>query len=220
MNKQHNISAQGIKELEKMANEGAIRASTSLSKLILKDVKIRELAVRSLPLDKITKIIGKPEMEIISVAMEVHGDVKGDAVLVYPQQSAINLADFLSKRELGSTTELDELDISAIKESGNIIFGAFLSAISDYLSINMVESVPQLVTGMLKSSIEKVVKKFSEKDKSNTVAFEIDFIMGTDTSEFKDDTIKVYFILLLDVESTEKLLTSLKKISGGKSMTT
>jgi len=210
------LTREGIEALEKMANEGAKNASSSLSKLIDEEVEVKTLAVRTLPIEKVSSIISSPEVLTTTIVMEIKGDVDGSIMLVYPQQSAINVADLLAKRELGSITELDELDESSLKESGNIISGAFLSAISNYLTINMIETVPNLITNKIKDTIDLVLAGFAEKEASKAVAFEIDFAMGT-TKE-KDQKIKAYFVLLLDVVSATKVLESLKKISGGQLM--
>jgi len=218
MNTKYQLTKEGIGALEKMAQEGAANASKSLSKLIDQEVEIQALSVRALPVEKISEIIGSPEEIVATIIMEVRGEVDGNIMLIYPQQSAINVADLLAKRELGTTTQLNELDKSALKESGNIISGAFLSAISNYLSINMVESIPDIATDMLKATIDFVLARFAEKEISEAVAFEIDFEMGNLTA-VSSEKIKAYFVLLLDVNSATDVLESLKKISGGEKMT-
>jgi chemotaxis protein CheC len=217
MDTKYQLTKEGIEALEKMAQKGAENASTALSQLINQGVEMRALAVRALPVEKIPEIIGSPEDMVTTVIMEVRGEVNGNMMLVYSQQSAINVADFLAKRELGVTTQLDELDKSALKESGNIISGSFLSAISNYLSINMVESIPDIATDMLKATVDFVLTRFAKTKASEAVAFEIDFEMGT-TVTVTTKKIKAYFVLLLDVESAAKVIASLKTISGGQTM--
>jgi chemotaxis protein CheC len=217
MDTKYQLTKEGIEELEKMAKKGAENASVSLSKLIDQKVEMKTLAVRTLPVERITEIIGSPEDMATTVIMEVRGEANGNIMLVYPQQSAINVADFLAKRALGTTTSLSELDKSALKESGNIISGAFLSALSNYLTINMIETIPDIATDMLKATIDFVLTRFAKEEASEAVAFEIDFEMGTEESVVNN--IRAYFVLLLDVKSAEKVLESLKKISGGEKMT-
>jgi chemotaxis protein CheC len=212
------LTKEGIEALRKMAQDGANNASASLSKLVDREVVVNTLEVRAMEVEKISEIIGSPEEMTTTVTMEVRGQVNGNIMLVYPQQSAINVADFLSKRELGTTAQLDKLDKSALKESGNIISGAFLSAISNYLSINMIESIPDVATGMLKATIDSVLSRFVLRESSEAVAFEIDFEMGT-AEALSINKIKAYFVLLLDVDSTDRVLQSLKGISGGEAMT-
>lgn len=217
MNGKTEFTKEGIIQFEKMAHEGAKKASESLSKLIDKKIEVMTLAVRTLPVEKITEIVGAPEDMVTTIIMEITGDVEGSLALIYPQKSALNVANILAKREPGSTFQLDELDKSALKESGNIIAGSFLAAISDYLTINMVESIPDLATDMVKSTIDFMLAKFIKKGNTESVAFEIDFGMNTDVQG--EEKVKAYFILLLDTASAEKVLISLKKISGGQQMT-
>ncbi|MBU4347359.1 MAG: chemotaxis protein CheC [Elusimicrobia bacterium] len=217
METKNQLTKEGIAAFEKMAHEGAKKASVSLSKLINQETEVMALAVRTLPVEKIPEIVGSPEDMVTTVIMEIKGDVNGSLALVYPQKSALNIADLLAKREIGSTAQLAELDKSALKESGNIIAGSFLAAISDYLTINMVESIPDIATNMLKATIDFMLAGFIKKGVSDTVAFEIDFGMGTTTTT-ATEKIKAYFVLLLDTESAAKVLGSLKKISGGRDM--
>jgi chemotaxis protein CheC len=217
MNTKYQLTKEGIEALEKMAKSGAMSASASLSKLIDQEVEMKALAVRALSLEKIPEILGSPEDVATTVIMEVRGEVNGNMMLVYPRQSAINVADLLAKRQSGSTSHISELDKSALKESGNIISGAFLSALSNYLTINMVESIPDIATDMLKATVDFVLTRFANNETSKAVAFEIDFEMGT-AAVAPAQRIKAYFVLLLDVESAAKVLESLKKISGGQAM--
>jgi len=144
-------------------------------------------------------------------------------MLIYPKQSAINVADFLSKRVTGKTTSLSELDESALKESANIISGSFLTAISNYLSVNMIESPPELLNGPLKEVVTKIVARFGEKELAESIAMEINFSMSSGEGKAVEIAPELktsgYFILLLDVVSASKVMNSLKGISGGQTMT-
>lgn len=216
---------EGIKALEKMATEGAKGASESLSKLINQSVQVKTLHVRATPIERVSEFIAEPEALVTTVTMELSGDVYGQIMLIYPKQSAINIADFLAKRPLGKTLELDELDKSALKESGNIIAGSFLAAISDYLDINMIESIPDLANDMLGAIVESVVARFMGKQIAESVAMEINFGLATGAAEAAAEKIapeiatQGYFIILLDIESAAKVMSSLKGISGGEKMT-
>jgi chemotaxis protein CheC len=218
MKTKYQLTKEGLGALEKMAQEGADNSSNALSRIVNQAVSVETIAVRAIPVEKIPEIIGSPEEMVTTVIMEVRGEVNGNIMLVYPKQSAINVADLLAKRDLGTTTQLAELDKSALKESGNIIAGSFLSAISNYLQINMIETIPDIASDMLKATMDFVLVRFAKNEKSEAVAFEIDFEMSTAAAAA--DKVKAYFVLLLDVESAAKVLESLRKISGGQEMTT
>jgi chemotaxis protein CheY-P-specific phosphatase CheC len=223
MNQNH-FTSEGIKALEKMANEGAKAASISLSKLIGQEVYIQTLHVRSVPIDEVSKFIAKPDADVVNIAMELYGDVYGYIMLIYEKQSAKNVADFLAKRPLGQSGDFDDLDKSALMESGNIIAGSFLTEISNYLSVNMMESPPDFQEGKLKITVDNIVNKFKGREIAESVAMEINYKMGTDTTHSTEEVVSEivtsgYFILLLDLPSGVKIMSSLKGISGGEQMT-
>jgi chemotaxis protein CheC len=215
---------EGIAELEKMAAEGAKGASSALSKLIDQETKITTVQVRATPIDKISDFIADPEAMVTAIRMAISGDVFGNILLIYPEQSALNVADLLSKRELGSVKEIDELDKSALKESGNIIAGSFLTSISNYLDINMVESTPSLEVDMLKEVVNSSIALFLERKIADSIAMEINFNLSTGASISEAEKIvpsistQAYFIILLDIDSANKVTASLKTISGGQKM--
>jgi chemotaxis protein CheC len=215
---------EGIAELEKMAAEGAKGASSALSKLIDQETKITTVQVRATPIDKITDFIADPEAMVTAIRMAISGDVFGNILLIYPEQSALNVADLLSKRELGAVKEIDELDKSALKESGNIIAGSFLTSISNYLDINMVESTPSLEVDMLKEVVNSSIALFLERKIADSIAMEINFNLSTGASISEAEKIvpsistQAYFIILLDIDSANKVTASLKTISGGQKM--
>jgi chemotaxis protein CheC len=217
MDTKYQLTKEGITELEKMANEGAKKASKSLSSMINQETKVEALGIRVLDVEKISEIIGSPEEMVTTITLKIKGEAQGNLMLIYPQQAALNVVDLLAKREIGSTTQLSELDKSALKESGNIISGSFLAAISNYLAINMIESIPDIATDMLKATIDYVLAEFAKREIPDVVAFEIDFEMATLAEAGK---IRAYFVLLLDTQSSDKMLGSLKKISGGQQMRT
>ena len=213
----YEISQETLDILQEMARKGAENASESLSKIINQTVNILTLQARILPIEEIGEMIGSSEDAVTSVVMGIGRDVRGAIMLIYPQQSALNVADMLQSRPLGSTHTLSESDISALKESGNIISGAFLSALSNYLNINMIESVPDIAQDMLKATINSVLAKFAKLTEAEAIAFEIDYNMGTGakTAEKIVPEIKVnaYFVIILDIASTNKVIEAIKKIS-------
>jgi chemotaxis protein CheC len=211
-----NLTKEGKVALEKMARDGSEKASASLSSLIKKEISVQTIFAQALPLERIADTLGDPTELVTTIMMDVSGGANGSILLIYPKQSALNIVDLLEKRPLGTTTELSVLDESALRESGNIISGSFLAALSDYLQINMVESVPDIATDMLKATIDLAISRFAYEQASEAIALEIDFAMGT--KDRAAQGIKAHFVLFLDEISARKLFVKLKKISGGDAM--
>jgi chemotaxis protein CheC len=211
------LTKDGLQALEKMSHKAAKKASLALSNLSTRLVKIHTINIRTIPIKNLSSILDDPGAEIISPVLQLKGDVEGVSMLIYPQNAAFTLADILCKKEPGATKALNELDKSALMESGNIVTGAFLSTLSDYLQIIFTGMVPSLKEGTLQTVIEAVIEQFKRMDIGEAISFEIDFSMGTQWQE-EEEEVKAYFVLFLDEQSTTKMFNSLRQISGGKQM--
>jgi chemotaxis protein CheC len=78
--------------------------------------------------------------------MHMMGDLTGRAMLLFPEPAACVLCDFLFRRPPGTTTKnFGEMEQSGLKEAGNILASAYLNALSDFMGMMLVPSVPSLV---------------------------------------------------------------------------
>ena len=93
-----------------------------------------------------------------------------------------------------------EMDLSAIKEIGNIISGSYLSALSSMTNMAITSSVPYLAIDMAAAILSVPAIQFGQYG-DNALLIQ---------TEFGDDVkIQGFFILMPDVESYDKILTSL-----------
>ena len=94
----------------------------------------------------------------------------------------------------------DEMDLSAIKEIGNIIAGSYLSALSGLTNLTIVPSVPFVAVDMAAAILSVPAVQFG--------------IFGDNAlminTEFSDDLgIRGHFILMPEEDSYAKILTAL-----------
>jgi chemotaxis protein CheY-P-specific phosphatase CheC len=80
--------------------------------------------------------------------MNMLGDLTGRTLLVFPRNTAARVAEMMLRRPDGSCTELGPLERSAIMEAGNILSGAHMNALSDFMGIMLLPSPPSLVIDM------------------------------------------------------------------------
>jgi chemotaxis protein CheC len=73
------------------------------------------------------------------------GDLTGRAMLLFPKPAALVLCDYLFRRERGTTTAFGEMEESSLREAGNILASAYLNALSDFMGMMLVPSIPSLV---------------------------------------------------------------------------
>ena len=119
----------------------------------------------------------------------------------------LDSAHYLVDRLMGgmggfeSTGEgFSEMELSALKEIGNIIAGSYLSALSTMTNLMITPSVPYIAVDMAAAILSVPAIQFGQFG-DNALLIE---------TEFGDDVmIEGYFILLPDEDSYDKILQSL-----------
>ena len=97
--------------------------------------------------------------------------------------------------------EFTEMEWSALMEIGNIISGAYLTAISQLTNLSIIQTVPSLAIDMAGAILSVPAIEFGKLgDKALLIE-----------SQFRDDEIDVcgYFILIPTLESYSRILKSL-----------
>lgn len=81
------------------------------------------------------------------VSLRVMGDITGHALFVLPESNAVKLSEILLGKKSESSGELNLMERSSIEEAGNVVASAYLNALSDFLGVMSMPSVPLLAVG-------------------------------------------------------------------------
>ena len=92
------------------------------------------------------------------------------------------------------------MEFSALREIGNIITGSYLSALSDLTRLTIVSSVPSLHIDMAEAILSIPAIEFSKVG---------DKVLLIQTQFDDDSKISGYFVLVPELESYDKILSSL-----------
>jgi len=194
--------------IREMAAVGAGHSSTALSELAKKQVIVSFPSVSFYKIEEIPSLIGKPYELVTTVILRIEGKHQakrfpvGEMLLIFVEKSALDFTNLLWNRE---NKKLDESDLDALKETGNILSGACLSALTEYLDFKMVESMPGAATDMLGSTMDSTLANLAVKT-DEALVFMTDFkISGHD--------IKSYFLILFDPTVLEVLVKKIKEKS-------
>lgn len=133
--------------LREVANIGAGHAATALSQMTGRRIMISVPEVSIRRLEEVADLIGSPETVIAAVLMHMMGDLTGRTMVVLGESSAHALCTMLLRRP-ASGPEFDTMQQSTIKETGNILCSAYLNALSDFLGMMLLPSVPALVVDL------------------------------------------------------------------------
>lgn len=187
--------------LKEVGNIGAGHAATALSQLVGKKIYITVPEVRILTYSEIPKLTGDPNGLIAGLVLNILGDATGKILVLFPRTSALHLADILLKQEPGSTQVLNEMGHSAIKEAGNILTGAYLAALNEFLGLLLLISVPNLVFDVAGAVLASVMQGMDRDSKA--IVIDTRFIE-------QNETLSGYFILAPDAASLRALFQAIK----------
>ncbi len=185
--------------LKELGNIGAGNATTALSKLINAKIDMKVPKVELLGFSDIASTIASEETIMVGILLLLEGEVKGMMMFLLEMNSARALVNNLMGTDSDSE-EFSEIEMSALNEIGNIITGAYLSALSDLTRLNIQPSVPSLQIDMVGAILSIPAIEFSKIG---------DKVLLIQT-QFDDDThINGYFVLVPELESYDVILESL-----------
>lgn len=192
--------------LKELGNIGAGNATTALAELINCKVDMSVPQVRMLEFNELGDILGGEEMILVGIYLMVEGDIDGSMMFTLPQESALHLVNKLMAGMLGmpekdiAEMEFGEMELSAMKEVGNIITGAYLNALSTITNLKIYPSPPQIGIDYAGALLSVPAAEFG--------------IMGDNIlliqTKFSDDMdLDGYFIMIPDMDSYQKILHAL-----------
>jgi chemotaxis protein CheC len=190
--------------IREVANIGAGHAATALSGMTNRTIMITVPRVYVRPLEEACDLVGPPDTVVAAVLMHMMGDLTGRAMVLFPQRAALTLCDFLFRRPIGSTTDLGVMEQSSLKESGNILASAYLNALSDFMGMMLVPSVPSLVIDLSGAVLTTAQLNFGH-DRDYAFCVETSFRM-----EGSSDPMGGHFLLLPDLSSLRSIFDAIR----------
>lgn len=132
--------------LREVANIGAGHAATALSQMTDRVIMISVPEVTVRRLDQVAELVGPADTVVVAVSMRLLGDLTGQAMVILPLGAARTLCDLLLGRNRGDTGSFGPMEESSIKETGNILTSAYLTALSEFLGMMLIPSIPSMAT--------------------------------------------------------------------------
>lgn len=186
--------------LREIGNIGAGNATTAVASMlgIRLDMNVPKVAL--LEASKLGSAICPEDEIIVGIFLEVQTDIEGSMMFLMRMDSAQFLVNMLMGRDTSYKSDFDEMDLSALKEIGNIIAASYLSALSAMTNLVITPSVPYIAVDMAASILSVPAIQFGQYG-DNALFIE---------TEFGDDVmINGFFILMPEQDSYDKILTAL-----------
>jgi chemotaxis protein CheC len=198
------LKALQLDALREVANIGAGHAATALSQMTNRTIMIAVPEVNVRPLEEVPDLLGDAGSVISAVLMHMMGDLTGRALVIFPEPSARHLCDILFRREPGATGAFGEMEQSGLKEVGNILVSAYLTALSDFMGMMLVPSVPSLVVDQAGAILTTTYLNFGH-DRDFVFCVETSFQVAGAT-----EALQGHFLLLPDLPSLRAILDAVR----------
>ena len=180
--------------LKELANIGIGHAAMGLSKMINMNV---EISLPKLTLVPIENLVAVKVSRICAITTGLEGDLKGLLALVFDDKTSFWIIDRISGHIDGTTKEFNEMGQEAMKEFCNIIGGAYLSALADFLQFSLMPKIPNILIGN-GSEIKQQFLKIVTDESTQILSVKTELTIG-------DAKIDGDMHLILDKESFQRL---------------
>lgn len=187
--KLNNIQLDALKEI---SNIGMGHAATALSQMIGQQINLKVPNVKITEISKVPEYLGGAETMMVGITLQILGDARGNILLLFPKGSAHRLLSNLLGQQSHALV-MNEVNVSTLKEIGNILASAYLSALGNMMKKTLIPSVPLLAYDMAGAVVDYVLIDLS-KSGDWALMVETDFSGSTD----QQPAIKGHFFLLPD----------------------
>lgn len=192
------LGAEQLDALREVANIGAGHAATALSQLTNRRILVDVPTVR---LGGLKQVAEGENGDYATVRMQVLGDVTGETLQVFPRATARRIAGILTGADGADAPEFGEMERSALIEAGNIVAGAYLNALSDFMGMLLLMSVPTMRFG---------AGPVTEVDGAPQGQVELALVLETRfRMEGEEDPLPGQFVLVPDAPSIRAILEAI-----------
>jgi chemotaxis protein CheC len=188
--------------LKEIGNIGMGNSATSLSKLTHTGVHANILGAGFELIENIPKIMGTSDCLVMGTFMHIKKELNGYILIFLPEDSARNLCQAVTgEREVNLA---DRMNRSVIEEVSHILAGTYITALADFLHMDISISTPYNAYDMLESILNYVLTE---------MCYKADLALILD-SEFlvKENKIEGIFVSLFDPLSLDYLLEKINEM--------
>lgn len=186
--------------LREIGNIGAGNAATAISNMLNLKIDMSVPQVELMPVERITTAIGAEDEVIVGIMLGVEMDIDGSMMFLLDMKSAHHLVNRLMMRDLSYDKDFDDMDLSALKEIGNIIASSYLSALAGLTNMTISPTVPFVTVDMAAAILSVPAVMFGMMGDNA-------LLIKTEIGD--EESISGYFILMPEEDSFKKILTSL-----------
>lgn len=198
--------------LTEIFNIGVGMAADVLSQMVGEQVRL------SVPVVELTSqqeaknyYLVREQRQLCAIRQTFSGEVTTDAILMFPEENSLELVRLMVGGDM-PLEQLTEMEQDAMAEIGNIILNAVISSISSTLGLTFEGSLPDVSVVTTENIFTHKTGAIRVSDENAPVlALTIDFELST-------RQVSGYLAFLLDIPSSEKLISRLGRFMNGSAV--
>lgn len=192
------MTEEQLDALREVSNIGMGHAATALSQLMGKTITMSVPRILVMDIAQVPEVFGGADRMVVGIYLQILGNARGNILMIFPRENAIRLLEQVLPRERAKGALLTELEVSALKEVGNILASAYLNALGGMLKMTLIPSVPVLSFDMAGAVVDYVLIELAEVGDTSLMI----------ETEFSSDgeAASGHFFLLPDPPSLEVIL--------------
>ena len=187
--------------LREIGNIGGGNAATALASILTGRVEMSVPLLQIADVNRIADILGGPENEVVGILVSMTGDVRGMLLFILDKQFTHMMINVLLDKHIESFEHIDEMDMSALKEIGNILAGSYVGAISQLAGLDIRLMPPDISVDMLGAILSFPAAMFGAMGE-HVLYIEEDFSSGS-------ESIRSHLLIMPEMESLQIILNRL-----------
>jgi len=196
----------GLTEMEQsvlaeIGNIGGGNAATALSDMLADKVDMSVPGLSIVDVSTMATILGGPENEVAGILLSMTDDVSGMLMFLLEKDFACFLINALLDENINSFENLTEMHLSAMKEIGNILAGAYVNAIASMTNMTISLTTPQISVDMVGAILSYPAALFGSMGDS-LLMIEENFSSG-------EQSVKSHLLIMPDEVSVDKIMKAL-----------
>lgn len=138
-----------IDVLKEIGNIASGNAATSLSTMLDLRVDMSVPKVRIVNIEDAGTMLGGPESVKVGILTKFDGDIEGLMMFLIEENFTKQIMESLLGESISFEKKLDEMELSAIQEIGNILIASYINAIASMTGMTINISVPAVAIDMV-----------------------------------------------------------------------
>lgn len=187
--------------LREISNIGGGNAATALAELLTQRVDMTVPYLRFVDVNEIADILGGPENEVVGILLKMTDDVKGILMFILNKEFTHMLINVLLDKHLESFENIEEMDLSALREIGNIMSGSYIRAITQLTGLDIRISPPEIAVDMVGAIISFPATLLGEMG-DKALYIEEDFVKS-------EDKVRSHLLIIPELDSLQVILERL-----------